>query len=199
MTPNIYSSLLTHEHRATYDLLVSKGVTVAHNYLWPMTSKANDFNYRTDTVNNTLELILREFHPLYKSPNVYLQVGIDFKRRLIDMWNNSQKIDAIKELRSTLGCGLLEAKNTVEMLGTETNNTTTKENNMNFDNSNRTAAFWIVWSPSSANNPKMQHPSEFAATTEAERLAKLNPGSTFYAMRACTQSVISAVQTTRLG
>ncbi len=38
--------------------------------------------------------------------------------------------------------------------------------------------FWLVWRPDGAA-PAFQHPTEQSARTEAERLARLNPGRQF--------------------
>lgn len=43
--------------------------------------------------------------------------------------------------------------------------------------------FWIIWTPATtARNPQAQHPSEAVAVAEADRLAKLHPGQTFFVM-----------------
>jgi len=43
--------------------------------------------------------------------------------------------------------------------------------------------FWMVWNPD-GNPPKYRHDTEAAAETEAERLARLNPGSRFFVLEA---------------
>lgn len=43
--------------------------------------------------------------------------------------------------------------------------------------------FWMVWNPA-ARPPVVRHPSEQAATQEAERLARLNPGEQFFVLEA---------------
>lgn len=42
--------------------------------------------------------------------------------------------------------------------------------------------FWMVFNPQ-AGAPVYRHPTEKAARTEAERLARINPGQTFYVLQ----------------
>lgn len=44
-------------------------------------------------------------------------------------------------------------------------------------------AFWMVWTPSGFP-PNYKHESEHGAIQEAERLARINRGSTFIVLRA---------------
>lgn len=43
--------------------------------------------------------------------------------------------------------------------------------------------FWMVWCPN-RNPPVYRHDCEAAAETEAERLARLNPGERFFVLEA---------------
>lgn len=45
--------------------------------------------------------------------------------------------------------------------------------------------FWLVWSPGGAAPPRYRHSSQRSAVAEAERLADLNPGWSFFVLRAC--------------
>lgn len=45
----------------------------------------------------------------------------------------------------------------------------------------RVKQFWLVWNPE-GRAPTYQHDSEESARSEAERLAKLNPGQSFYVL-----------------
>ncbi|QBQ99230.1 hypothetical protein [Paraburkholderia pallida] len=45
-------------------------------------------------------------------------------------------------------------------------------------------AFWLVWSPTGATPPKFRHPTEKAATEEAERLAITHPGTLFVVLES---------------
>jgi glutathione S-transferase len=47
----------------------------------------------------------------------------------------------------------------------------------------RHAPFWLVWNPN-GRSPTFRHPSEQNAVTEAERLARLNPGETFIVLES---------------
>lgn len=47
----------------------------------------------------------------------------------------------------------------------------------------KVARFWMVWSPQ-GNQPTRRHPSRAIADTEAARLAKANPGRTFFVLKA---------------
>lgn len=44
--------------------------------------------------------------------------------------------------------------------------------------------FWIVWSPTGVRPPLHRHPTQHAAITEAERLARSAPGSEFFVLGA---------------
>lgn len=49
--------------------------------------------------------------------------------------------------------------------------------------------FWLVWNPT-GKNPSYRHPSEASAITEAERLARENPGNTFVVLQTvCARRV----------
>ncbi len=52
--------------------------------------------------------------------------------------------------------------------------------------------FWMVWSPQ-GHAPTYKHASEYAARGEAERLARVHPGSQFVVLQA-----MSAVECTDL-
>lgn len=49
--------------------------------------------------------------------------------------------------------------------------------------------FFLVWNPA-RNVPTVRHPTREAATFEAERLARQQPGDQFFVLRACTVSCI---------
>lgn len=58
------------------------------------------------------------------------------------------------------------------------------------------AAFWIVWSPTGIRPPKRRHASYRIAVTEAERLARENPGSEFIVLEAmAARQVCTMVET----
>lgn len=44
--------------------------------------------------------------------------------------------------------------------------------------------FWLVWSPSGRTPPSVEHPTIAAANAEADRLAGLNPGHSFFVLTA---------------
>lgn len=44
--------------------------------------------------------------------------------------------------------------------------------------------FWLVWSPQGRTPPSMRHLTIDTANTEADRLAKLNPGHSFFVLTA---------------
>jgi len=44
--------------------------------------------------------------------------------------------------------------------------------------------FWLVWNPL-GGSPTHQHPSLHLAKTEAERLARQNPGQDFFVLQTC--------------
>lgn len=48
--------------------------------------------------------------------------------------------------------------------------------------------FWLVWR-GGGGVPTHMHPTKDSAEREAERLAKANPGSTFYVMKAVAAAV----------
>jgi hypothetical protein len=43
--------------------------------------------------------------------------------------------------------------------------------------------FWMVWNPG-GKKPRVRHKTEVSAETEAERLARANPGYQFYVLEA---------------
>jgi len=43
--------------------------------------------------------------------------------------------------------------------------------------------FWMIWNKGN-RGPTIQHPTENAARSEAERLARFNPGQKFYLLSA---------------
>lgn len=45
------------------------------------------------------------------------------------------------------------------------------------------APFWIVWNPT-GRNPQYRHSTADDATAEAERLAKLHAGESFYVLQS---------------
>lgn len=53
--------------------------------------------------------------------------------------------------------------------------------------------FWMVWNPC-GNQPRVRHDSERAAVTEAERLARLNPGEHFIVLEAVALRVVDNMQ-----
>lgn len=61
-----------------------------------------------------------------------------------------------------------------------------------------TSKFWIIWSPTGRTPPSVQHPTIKEANTEAQRLARLNPGSKFYVLTAETLVVKRDVDIIRL-
>lgn len=44
--------------------------------------------------------------------------------------------------------------------------------------------FWLVWSPMGRTSPSVRHLTIDTANTEADRLAKLNPGQGFFVLTA---------------
>lgn len=46
-----------------------------------------------------------------------------------------------------------------------------------------TESKWFVWNPR-GNVPSFEHSTEYEAKTEAERLARLNPGTRFLVLRS---------------
>lgn len=57
--------------------------------------------------------------------------------------------------------------------------------------------FWMVWCPT-RNPPKFRHDEEFAASIEAERLARENPEQEFFVLEATSRVIVGAVQHERL-
>ncbi len=56
------------------------------------------------------------------------------------------------------------------------------------------APFWFVWNPD-GRSPTFRHLSEDNAVTEAERLARLNPGETFVVLESvCARRVDSMLR-----
>ena len=53
--------------------------------------------------------------------------------------------------------------------------------------------FWMVWCPNK-NQPTYRHDTEAAAETEAERLAKANPGEHFIILEAVGLRVVDNMQ-----
>lgn len=60
------------------------------------------------------------------------------------------------------------------------------------------AAFWMVWSPT-GRPATVRHGSPAAANAEAERLARLDPRSEFYVLRAERRVKAVAVVSVELG
>lgn len=52
--------------------------------------------------------------------------------------------------------------------------------------------FWLVWSPQGARPPLVRHRTYRGAVSEAERLARLNPGSEFFVVQALSVSMVAA-------
>ena len=52
--------------------------------------------------------------------------------------------------------------------------------------------FWLVWSPDNRVSPTRRHRNEVEADTEAARLARCNPGQSFYTVRATTRHAMEA-------
>ena len=57
--------------------------------------------------------------------------------------------------------------------------------------------FWMVWNPDS-RPPCHKHPTQDAAQREAERLARIAPGSAFYVLKAISIAQRIDVKTTAL-
>lgn len=57
--------------------------------------------------------------------------------------------------------------------------------------------FWMVWNPN-RNPPTHRHDTEASAETEAERLAKLNPGEHFIILEAVGLRVVDNMQRVNL-
>jgi hypothetical protein len=47
--------------------------------------------------------------------------------------------------------------------------------------------FWLVWSPTGTTTPSRRHASAEAASSEAERLARMAPGAEFYVLETLTR------------
>lgn len=58
-------------------------------------------------------------------------------------------------------------------------------------------AFWMVWCPT-GRPPMVRHMSESSAVIEAERLARMNPGSEFYVLQANQKRLVNDMQRVRL-
>ena len=52
--------------------------------------------------------------------------------------------------------------------------------------------FWLVWNPA-GRPPLYRHESQLAATSEAERLARANPGQTFVVLESVCSRRIDAM------
>lgn len=52
---------------------------------------------------------------------------------------------------------------------------------------NKFRVFYIVWSPTGKLPPSRRHASPYEASAEAERLARLSPGSEFYVLESITR------------
>ena len=57
--------------------------------------------------------------------------------------------------------------------------------------------FWVVWNPK-GNAPTYQHGTLDQATSEAERLARTNPGQTFIVLESVTALVVDNIKRTDL-
>lgn len=55
--------------------------------------------------------------------------------------------------------------------------------------------FWLVWDPQ-GGAPTHQHPTLQLARGEAERLARMNPGRTFYVLGSCGKTKKTDVEWT---
>ncbi len=54
--------------------------------------------------------------------------------------------------------------------------------------------FWIIWSPTGHHTPKHRHETWTSAVSEAERLARMHPGSEFIVMGAETSRRVDNMQ-----
>lgn len=52
--------------------------------------------------------------------------------------------------------------------------------------------FWLVWNPD-GRSPSFRHPTRLSAESEAARLARLNPGATFYVLEPVCRVIKSDV------
>lgn len=59
--------------------------------------------------------------------------------------------------------------------------------------------FWLVWSPKGERPPKYRHFTVGAATTEAERLARLHPGQTFVVLQSVAARTVDNMVRTVYG
>jgi len=57
--------------------------------------------------------------------------------------------------------------------------------------------FWLVWNPK-GHAPTYQHGTLDQATSEAERLARTNPGQTFIVLESVAALVVDNIQRTDL-
>lgn len=57
--------------------------------------------------------------------------------------------------------------------------------------------FWMVWNPN-RNQPVYRHDTEASAETEAERLARLNPGEQFFVLEAVGLRCVDNMQRVNL-
>jgi hypothetical protein len=57
--------------------------------------------------------------------------------------------------------------------------------------------FWVVWQPNNGS-PRVRHDSQHSAQLEAERLARANPGLSFYVLQGVSVTAKTDVVTTRL-
>lgn len=53
------------------------------------------------------------------------------------------------------------------------------------------APFWIVWCSTSLKPPRVRHYSEETAVGESKRLARSNPGQSFFVCKVIGQSFVS--------
>jgi len=61
----------------------------------------------------------------------------------------------------------------------------------------KTETFWMVWSPQ-GTMPTVQHETRHKAVTEAERLARGNPGREFYVLEAVEGRAVNDMTRVRL-
>lgn len=57
--------------------------------------------------------------------------------------------------------------------------------------------FWMIWCPA-RNPPSFMHDTEAAAETEAERLARLNPGDLFFILEAVQMYQVDSLKRSSL-
>lgn len=55
------------------------------------------------------------------------------------------------------------------------------------------SAFWFVWNPA-GRAPQHQHASKHGAISEAERLARNNPGETFIVLESVCARTVDGMQ-----